>query len=92
MIKYIKFIFLFIPLYCYVLVWDSMVLHLGIPRLNSDYNYPAWVEDIIGPILLLVVMPLSFFVGSAYTAYKKLWWWFAAYMILGFGFWVYLRI
>ncbi len=28
-------------------------------------------------------VPLSFFVGSIYTAYKKLWRWFWAYMIIG---------
>jgi hypothetical protein len=34
------------------------------------------------PVILFLVTPAIFFIGSAYTAYKKLWWWFAAYMLL----------
>ncbi|MEF1257163.1 hypothetical protein [Vibrio sp. M260112] len=80
MIKYIRFVLLLMPLYLYILIWDSMVFHLGVPRFN--YNAPSWIEDVVGPIALFVGLPLSFFIGSIYTAYKKLWWWFAAYMIL----------
>lgn len=82
MIKYLRTILLILPLYSYILIWDSMVFHVGVPSISNGYNYPAWFEDVVGPILMFLGLPLSFFIGSIYTAYKKLWWWFAAYIVL----------
>ncbi len=92
MMRIVKFILLFIPLYWYVLLWDSLVFHIDIPTLNIGDNYPAWVEDVIGPIFLFFGIPLSIFIGSVYTFRKKYWVWFGAYMILGCGLWVWLGI
>ncbi|CAM3611579.1 hypothetical protein [Vibrio aquimaris] len=91
MMTFIRYSLLLLPLCWYVLIWDSIVFNGSIPRPTIN-NYPPWVDGLLVPIFWLVITPLSFFIGSIYTAYKKLWWWFAAYMILGFGFWVYLRI
>ncbi len=83
MMRIVKFILLFIPLYWYLLLWDSLVFHIDIPRLSIGDDYPAWVEDIIGPIFLFLGLPLSLLIGSVYTFLKKYWRWFTCYMLLG---------
>lgn len=84
----VKFVLLFVPLFWYVGLWGSFVFDVRIITWN---NPPALVDDFLGPILLLIGAPLSFVIGSIYTAYNKLWWWFGAYMILGLGLYCILR-
>lgn len=90
-------VFLIFPLLCYVHIWLVFVFNINI--------IPDWLfydpqsiaptkgllpDDLI-PVLFFIGTPVSFFVGSIYTAYKQLWWWFGAYMILGLGIYCILR-
>ncbi|MBP3155250.1 hypothetical protein [Aliivibrio fischeri] len=83
MMKVVKFILLFIPLYWYVLLWDGFVFKIGIPEPPIGNDVPSWVESWLVPLFWFVGTPLSFFIGSAYAFRKKYWVWFGAYMILG---------
>ena len=103
MSKFIRYPLLLIPLIFFVLVWFGVVF--GIDIIPDGVLYDDTVEytgDGLKPSGLIptslfnffgiIAMIPGFFIGSIYTAYKKLWWWFGAYMILGFGFWLYLKL
>lgn len=85
--KIVKHIFLFIPVFWYIGLWGSFVLDVHLIIWN---NPPALVNDLIGPILLIIGTPLSFVIGVMYTAYNKLWLWLFAYIGFGGGLWFYL--
>ncbi|WP_076587979.1 hypothetical protein [Vibrio ostreicida] len=87
----VKF-FLIIPLIAYLDLWLSVVFNIQLTPDWLFYNTEPHPEDPpqqgVLPDSLIIVwvffgVPLSFFVGSIYTAYKKLWRWFWAYMIIG---------
>ena len=78
--KIVKYILLFIPIFWYIGLWGSFFFDIHLITWN---NPPALVDDLIGPILLIIGAPLSFIFGIIYTAYNKLWLWFLGYMILG---------
>ena len=86
--KYIRFIVRYIiliwPLYWFVNVWLVFVFNV-----DTDLEI---VPDPIATLFFLFGTPTIFFIGSIYTALKKMWWWFAAYIVLGFGFWIRLQI
>lgn len=86
-------ILLFIPLFFLVLTWLGVVFGIKlIPEgliLDDTYEYTGDGKKETGLISLswlnaiafIAMIPGSFFC-SIYTAYKKLWWWFAAYIVL----------
>lgn len=87
----VKF-FLIIPLIAYLDLLLSIVFNIQLIPDWFFYNtepHPedppqqGWIPDSLIIVWVFFVVPLSFFVGSIYTAYKKLWWWFGAYMLLG---------
>ncbi|MUK94281.1 hypothetical protein GNP80_17800 [Aliivibrio fischeri] len=96
--KIIKRILLLFPLYWFVLLWCWHVFNIPIDfGIIYDDEYDGYGPKPLGLIpnslalfFLFIGTPLMFFVGSIYSAYKKLWWWFGAYMVLGGGLWFYL--
>ncbi|GLT17766.1 hypothetical protein GCM10007938_15440 [Vibrio zhanjiangensis] len=96
-----RYTLLFIPLIWFLYLWLTIAFGFELHINGLFYDSFPHPEDppSIGllpssliPFLMFIGTPIMFFIGSIYTVCKKLWWWFAAYMILGFGFWVYLRI
>ncbi|PSU87754.1 hypothetical protein C0W35_21245 [Photobacterium kishitanii] len=79
----IKFILLLTPLYCFTVVFSSIVFNIHLPFPQIWESPPAFVRDILEPLLWFFGLPLSFVCCSIYTAYMGLWCWFGAYMILG---------
>lgn len=87
-----------IPLLWFFHVWLSMFFGIDLisswlfydsnPSLN-DPPPQGLISDSFMPILYLCT-PIFFFVGTVYTAYKRLWWWFGAYIGFGGGLWLWL--
>ncbi|MFA0553997.1 hypothetical protein AB4538_24460 [Vibrio lentus] len=88
-----RYFLLFIPLFFLGLTWLGVVFGIDpIPDgfLRDDtYEYSGDGQKESGLISLSLVNTITFIAigpGSIicliYTAYKKLWWWFTAYMIL----------
>lgn len=90
---------LLIPLLFFIHVWLTFVFDVDVipdwlfydtnPQ-PEDLPVKGLLPDNLYFVIMFLFAPLSFFMGVIYTAYKKLWWWFGAYMVLGFGFWLYL--
>ena len=87
----LRYVLLFIPVLWFLSLWLTIVFHVDLhidglfyePSPYSGYPPPIGLFPIVFlPILTFIGTPIMFFIGSIYTAYKKLWWWFAAYMIL----------
>ncbi|KJY87794.1 hypothetical protein TW84_16065 [Vibrio neptunius] len=90
----IRYILLAIPLLFLGLAWFGVVfgidlipdgfLHDDTFEYSGDGKKPtgfisqSWFDSVS-----IVAMVPGFFIGSIYTAYKKLWWWFGAYMLIG---------
>ncbi len=85
---------LFIPLLFWGMLWLNVIV--GIDLMPDGFFRDDWTEySGYGPkptglvslswfmFIALTMMILGFFINSIYTAYKKLWWWFGAYMLLG---------
>ena len=72
--------------------WFAIYMLLfGFPA--NIFLYLSFQDDVVAPIILAIIgIPSSFVIGLIYTAYKKLWWWFAASQVIGFGFWIYLHL
>ena len=86
--KYIQrivcYIILLWPLYWFVNVWLVFIFEI-----DTNLNI---IPDRIAAGFLFIGTPIICCIGAIYTALKKMWWWFAAYMVLGFGFWIRLQI
>ncbi|MDO6707521.1 hypothetical protein [Photobacterium sp. 1_MG-2023] len=89
-----RYSLLLIPLCFFVLLWLGVVF--GVDIVPDGVLYDDTVEytgDGIKPSGLIptslfdlfgvIAMIPGFFIGSIYTANKKLWWWFGAYMLIG---------
>ncbi|MFW7523151.1 hypothetical protein ACODM8_03270 [Vibrio ostreicida] len=101
MSKIFRYSLLLIPLCFFAVLWLGVVF--GVDIIPDGVLYDDTVEytgDGLKPSGLIpislfnlfgivVILP-GFFIGSIYTVYKRLWWWFGGYVVLGFGFWVYL--
>lgn len=92
-------IFLLIPLLAFMHIWLTFVFGVDVTPDWLFYDSSPHPEDPPSKgvlpdglyfIFMFLLAPLSFFIGSLYAAYKKLWFWLAAYVILGFGLWLYL--
>ena len=100
---FFRYVLLFIPLFFLGLAWLGVIFGIDpIPdgflrddtfEYSGDGKKPTGLvsQNLFDSISIVAMFP-GFFIGSIYTAYKKLWWWFGAYMILGFGFWLYLKL
>ena len=90
---FLRYVLLFIPLFFFGLWWLGVDFGIdpipeGLLR-NDTYEYSGdggkdtglISQNLVNFIVIVAMLPGSF-IGSIYTAYKKLWWWFAAYMIL----------
>ncbi len=84
--------FLLVPLLLLIHIWLNLFFHLDVTPDWLFYDSFPHPEDppsqgllpsVLYPWLVFLVIPLSVVGGTIYTAYKKLWWWFGAYMILG---------
>ncbi|GLT16932.1 hypothetical protein GCM10007938_07090 [Vibrio zhanjiangensis] len=94
-------ILLFIPLLVFIHIWLTFVFGVDVtpdwlfydtqPH-SEDPSPTGLLPDNLYFVIMFIACPLSFFIGSIYTIYKKLWGWFAAYLILGFGLWLYLAL
>ena len=92
-------IFLLIPLCFLIHIWLTIVFKFDVtpdwlfydtdPH-PEDPPVKGLLPDVLYVFIIFIFSPLSYFISSIYTAYNKLWWWFAAYQVLGFGFWIYL--
>ncbi|WP_425628114.1 hypothetical protein [Vibrio neptunius] len=94
MSKVFRYSLLLIPLFFFVLLWFGVVFNVDM--LPNGVLYDDTVEytgDGLKPsglipnslfnFLGIIAMVPGFFIGSIYTVYKKLWWWFGAYMLIG---------
>ncbi|MBP3139598.1 hypothetical protein ACTFQF_19630 [Aliivibrio fischeri] len=94
MINCLRKILLFIPLLLLALIWLSVVL--GIDFIPDDifrddtFEYSGDGKKPSGLISMewfyttyFITLIVGFLIGSIYTAYKKYWVWFGAYIILG---------
>ena len=88
---FLRYVLLFIPVLWFLSLWLTIVFHVDLEIDGLFYDPSPHPEDpppiglFPSSLLILLVFigtPIMFFIGSIYTAYKKLWWWFAAYMIL----------
>lgn len=95
----IRYVFLAIPLFFLGLAWLGVVFGIDlIPdgflrddtfEYSGDGKKPTGlVSQNLFDSVSIVAMGPGFFGGLIYTAYKRFWWWFVAYMILGGFFWV----
>ncbi|MDN3609563.1 hypothetical protein ACFFUP_05635 [Vibrio ostreicida] len=101
MSKIFRYSLLLIPLFFLGLTWLGVVFGIDpIPdgflrddtyEYSGDGKKPTGLisQNLFDSISIVAMIP-GFFIGSIYTVYKRLWWWFGGYMVLGFGFWVYL--
>lgn len=87
----LKPLILLVPLLFYVQVWLTFVFNIDVIPGWLFYDTDPHPEDPppqgllpdgVYFVFMFLFLPLSFLIGSIYTAYKKLWWWFAVYMIL----------
>ncbi|QUJ69102.1 hypothetical protein KDD30_07920 [Photobacterium sp. GJ3] len=81
-----------IPLLWFAFLWLYFVVDIDLTPSWLFYNAARRPEeppaegllpDDIFPLLFFFISPILFFIGSIYTAYKKLWWWFGVYMLIG---------
>ncbi|SIO92691.1 hypothetical protein [Vibrio spartinae] len=63
------------PLILFVYIWIVFVFEINI---NVGF-----IPEFIGVLMIFFGTPLLFLVGSIYTFYKKNWYWFGIYMLLG---------
>lgn len=73
---FIRYLFLLVPLCWYIDLWGIFVFDI------KFFNFNIGGGLLVG-LWLLIFTLLSFIIGATYTYFKKLWYWFAAYVILG---------
>ena len=94
MTNYLRKILIFIPLFLLALIWLSAVFGIefipdGFLR-DDTFEYSGDGKKPSGLISMgwfyttyFITLIVGLLIGSIYTAYKKYWVWFGAYMILG---------
>lgn len=63
------------PLFWFIYIWCISFFNMNI---NVDF-----IPELVWFLLFFIGTPLMWVLGSIYTFYKKLWYWFGMYMLLG---------
>ncbi|MUJ21978.1 hypothetical protein [Aliivibrio fischeri] len=81
--KYIRYFLLLVPLLCFFQIWCSLVFDIELPISFPYFFLGGDNPGLMDAIWTIIIIIFSFFIGSIYTARKKLWGWFTCYMLLG---------